>query len=113
MFIVPVACVACAPVPLSGTWVAPLAPLWEMVRVPLNVVAEPGVKVTVAVHVALAARLLGQLWVTENGLAAVMLLIWTVYIPVFRRVVDNWALLPTETDPNAKDDGVAVMSDGV
>jgi hypothetical protein len=74
------------PVPVRLTvWVAGLA-LSVMVTAPLRVPAAVGLKVTLSVQVALAARLEPQVLVWEKSPLAVMLEMLRVAPPVFLSV---------------------------
>ena len=74
------------PVPVRLTvWVAGLA-LSVIVKVPVSEPATVGVKVTLRVQLALAARLEPQVLVWEKSPLAVMMVMLRVTLPVFLRV---------------------------
>ena len=75
-----------APVPVRLTvWVAGLE-LSAMVKDPLREPLTVGVKVTLSVQLALAARLVPQVLVWEKSPLAVTLVILSVALPVFLSV---------------------------
>jgi len=77
---------AATPVPVRLTvWVAGLA-LSVMVTAPLLVPVAVGLKVTLRVQLALAARLVPQVLVWEKSPLTVTLVILSVTLPVFLRV---------------------------
>ena len=74
------------PVPVRLTvWVAGLA-LSVIVTAPVRVPAAVGLKVTLSVQLALAARLAPQVLVWEKSPLAVMLVMLRVALPVFLSV---------------------------
>ena len=77
---------AATPVPVRLTvWVAGLA-LSVMVTAPVRVPVAVGLKVTLRVQLALAARLEPQVLVWEKSPLAVMLIMLRVALPVLLRV---------------------------
>ena len=77
---------AATPVPVRLTvWVAGLA-LSVMVKAPVLVPVAVGLKVTLSVQLALAARLEPQVLVWEKSPLAVMLVMLRVALPVLLRV---------------------------
>jgi hypothetical protein len=94
------------PVPVRLTdWVAGLA-LSVIVTAPVRVPAAVGLKVTLSVQLALAARLEPQVLVWEKSPLAVMLEIVRAPLPLFVSVIVSGGLVvPTTWLPKSYDDG--------
>jgi len=102
------------PVPVRLTdWVAGLA-LSVIVTAPVRVPAAVGLKVTLRVQLALAARLAPQVLVWEKSPLAVMLVMLSVALPVLLRMT-LWALLlvPTACAGKVKEVGERLTTGAV